>query len=83
MWNLFRKSDKFNNSDQMGFLQRLVMKKVMNMSEEERIKFMQKALSPENIEKNKDKILTVLNKMEKSGHLSKFQIEEIKKNLGV
>ncbi len=82
MWNPFKKSSKFNDPSQMGFLQRLALKKIMSMSAEEREKFLQQILSPENIEKNKDKILAVLNDMEKSGQLSEQQIKEVKSRLG-
>ena len=83
MWNPFKKSDKSANPNQMGMLQRLAIKRFMSMDEEERMKLTQKIMTPENIAKNKDKILAVLNNMRASGQLSADQLEEVKKKLGI
>jgi hypothetical protein len=91
MWNPFKKNTGNNNnnddeakdSNKMGFVQRLAMKKVMNMSEEERMKMMKKVLTPENISKNKDKIMAVMEQMKANGQISQAQVEEAKKNLGI
>jgi hypothetical protein len=75
--------DDENNPQQMGMLQRLAMKKVMSMDPKEREKLMQKALSPENIEKNKDKILATMEQMKSSGQLTDEQIRMAKEKLGL
>lgn len=67
----------------MGMLQRLAMKKLMSMSEQERQQLMQKFLSPENIGKNKDKILAQMEQMKNSGMITDSQYEEGKKRLGL
>jgi hypothetical protein len=84
MWNLFEKSNKTaKNPDQMGFLERLAMKKFMSMSEEEKMNLMQKMMTPENIAKNKDKILAVMEQMKSSGQITEEQIKMAKKKLGL
>ena len=67
----------------MGFLQRLAMKKIERMSPEEKEKLAQKMLTPENIEKNKDKILESMKMMKASGQITDAQIEEAKRKLGI
>lgn len=67
----------------MGMLQRLAMKKIMKMDPVEREKLMQKAMSPENIAKNKDKILETMEKMKESGQLTEEQMNEAKRKLGL
>jgi hypothetical protein len=82
--NKFRKNKKADGDpNQMGMLQRLALKKIEKMSLEEREKLAQKVVTPENIAKNKDKILDVLNNMRASGQLSADQFEEAKKKLGI
>lgn len=83
MWNPFKKNNKPDDPNQMGFLQRLAMKKIEKMSPEERMKLAQKMITPENIEKNKDKILAAMEQMKASGQISDAQIEEAKRKLGL
>jgi len=90
MFNFLKKSKKSTTSDDdkddtqnMGFVQRLAMKKMMSMSPQQREKMMQKVLTPENISKNKDKILAAMQQMKASGQVSADQIEEAKKRLGL
>jgi len=83
MWNPFKKSDKTDDPNQMGFLQKLAMKRFASMSEEEKMKMMQKMLTPENIAKNKEKILAVMNQMRDSGQISADQVELARRKLGL
>lgn len=93
MWNLFKKAGNSNNSNdddddskdpnKMGFIQRLAMKRVMSMSPEQREKLMRKAMTPENIFKNKDKILATMEQMKSSGQMSADQVELAKQKLGL
>lgn len=78
MWNPFKKS---NSSDpqKMGMLQKLAMKRLQNMSNEEREKVMQDVLKPE----NRNKLLKAMEKMQASGQISQHQIEMAKKKLGL
>ena len=78
MWNPFKKSSG-SDTQKLGMLQRIAMKKLEKMSPEEKDKLMQDALKPE----NKDKILSVIEQMKKSGQLSDEQIEMAKKKLGL
>lgn len=80
MWNPFKKSgQKSNSGPKMGMLQKLAMKKLEKMSPEERNKLMQEALKPE----NQEKILTVMDEMRKSGHVSEEQLKLAKEKLGI
>jgi hypothetical protein len=83
MLNIFKKKQKDSDPNQMGFLQRLAMKKIERMSPEEKEKMAQKMLTPENIAKNKDKILESMEMMKASGQITDAQIEEAKKRLGL
>ena len=78
-----KKSEDIQNTPKVGLLQRLAMKKLEKMDPKEQEKLMQKALSPENIEKNKDKILATIEQMKGSGQLTEEQIEIAKKKLGL
>jgi len=78
MWNPFRKN-KNPDSNQMGMLQRIAMKKMMNMSPEERNKLTQDMMKPE----NKDKLLRAMEMMKKTGQITDEQIEEARQKLGL
>jgi hypothetical protein len=77
------KSEENNNAPKMGMLQRLAMKKVMSMDPKEREKLIQKAMTPENIAKNKDKILETMEQMKESGQLTEEQMRMAKEKLGL
>lgn len=78
MWNPFKKSGG-NDTQKLGMLQKLAMKKMMNMSPQEKEKMMQEALKPE----NKDKLLQAIEMMKKTGQITDAQIEEAKQKLGL
>jgi hypothetical protein len=80
MFNLFKKN---KSSDDLNFVQRLAMKRFESMSEEEKMKMMQKMLTPENIAKNKDKIMAVMEQMKNSGQIPADQLELVKQKLGL
>ena len=82
MWNPFKKISN-NDPNQMGFIQRLAMKKMQNMSPEQRMKLAQKMMTPENLAKNKDKILEAMDQMKATGQITDEQIELAKKRLGL
>ncbi len=83
MWNPFKKKTDIDDPNQMGFVQRIAMKKMMSMSPEQREKMMRKVMTPENISKNKDKILAAMEQMKASGQMSADQIELAKRKLGL
>lgn len=83
MLKFFKNKISNNDPNQMGFLQKLAMKKFASMSEEEKMKVMQKMLTPENIAKNKDKILAVMKEMQNAGQISADQVELTKQKLGL
>jgi hypothetical protein len=71
------------DSQKMGMLQRMAMRKLEKMDPKEREKVMQKALSPENIAKNKDKILETMEQMKASGQMTDEQMRIVKEKLGL
>lgn len=77
------KQDGEQDTQKMGMLQRLAMKKVMSMDPKEREKVMQKVLAPENIAKNKDKILATMEQMKASGQMTEEQMRMAKEKLGL
>lgn len=79
MFNIFKKKTGTDDTQKMGMLQRIAMKKMMNMSPEEKEKMMQEAMKPE----NKDKILSAMEMMKKTGQITDAQIEEAKQKLGL
>jgi hypothetical protein len=82
-WNKKIQKEDENNPQKMGMLQRLAMKKLEKMDPKEREKLMQKALSPENVAKNKDKILETMEQMKASGQMTDEQIQMAKEKLGL
>ncbi|HBB36922.1 MAG: hypothetical protein UX02_C0002G0135 [Candidatus Moranbacteria bacterium GW2011_GWC1_45_18] len=82
-WKKKKFSDENNDAPKMGILQRLAMKKLEKMDPKEREKLMQKALAPENIAKNKDKIIAAMEQMKKSGQLTDEQMKMAKEKLGL
>jgi len=82
-WNKKKNNDGEMDSQKMGMLQRLAMKRIEKMDPKEREKLMQKALSPENIVKNKDKILETMEQMKASGQMTDEQMKIAKEKLGL
>jgi hypothetical protein len=82
MWNPFKKISN-NNPNQMGFIQRIAMKKMQSMSPEQQMKIAQKMMTPENISKNKDKIIEMMEQMKASGQISSEQAELVKRQFGL
>ena len=84
--DVFKKKPKTGNPmdpQNMGFMQRMAMKKLEKMSPEEREKLMKKVMTPDNIKKNREDILKTLEQMKKSGQMNDHQIFEAKKRLGL
>ncbi len=85
----FKKKDDKKKSanpldpENMGFMQRMAMKKLEKMSPDEREKLMKKVMTPDNIQKNKADILKTLEQMKKTGQMNDHQIFEAKKRLGL
>jgi hypothetical protein len=82
-WKKKPKKYDENNPPKMGILQRLAMKRLEKMDPKEREQLMRKALSPENIEKNKDKILATMEQMKASEQLTDEQMKMAKEKLGL
>jgi hypothetical protein len=82
-WNKKKNDDGEVDTQKMGMLQRLAMKKLEKMDPKEREKLMQKALSPDNIAKNKDKIMATMEQMKASGQMTEEQMKLAKEKLGL
>jgi hypothetical protein len=82
-WKKKKNSDDETSAPKMGMLQRLAMKRLEKMDPKEREKLMQKALTPENIAKNKDKILETMEQMKASGQMTDEQLRMAKEKLGL
>ncbi len=94
VWNPFKKDDEEKETalphipgmpdmKDMNMFQRFAMKKLMSMSPAEREKLMKKAMTPKNIEKNKDEILATLESMRKAGQISDDQYRLTKAKFGL
>ena len=79
MWNPFKKAKSAISSQAMGMMQKIAMKKMEKMSSQERAKMMQEAFNP----KNKDKMLSVMENMRKSGQITEEQYNMAKQKLGM
>ena len=98
MWNPFKKNQQQNstvqssddtnknsnndtddNSPKMNMLQRLAMKKLAKMSPQEQQKLMQEAFKPE----NRDKLLSAMEMMRKTGQITQEQYDMAKKKMGM
>ena len=91
MWNPFKNNNQQSNtalasndvkaddSPKMNMLQRLAMKKMERMSPQEKAKMMQEVLKPE----NKDKLLSAMEMMRKSGQISEDQYRMAKEKMGI
>ncbi|HAI74375.1 MAG TPA: hypothetical protein DCS28_04325 [Candidatus Moranbacteria bacterium] len=87
MWNPFKKTGQSDddqaddakiNSPKMNMLQRLAMKKMEKMSPNEKAKMAQEFFKPE----NKDKLMSVLEMMRKTGQVSEEQYNLAKQKMG-
>jgi hypothetical protein len=67
------------DSPKMNMLQRLAMKRMERMSPQEKAKMMQEVLKPE----NKDKLLSAMEMMRKSGQISEEQYQAAKQKMGI
>jgi len=79
MFNIFKRNKKSDDTQKMGMLQRIAMKKLEKMSPAEKEKMAKEAFKPE----NRDKILAVIEQMKKTGQLTDEQIEMAKNKLGL
>lgn len=95
-WNPFRKEKKDEQDDavqnvpagmpdpkEMGVFQRFAYNRFLKMSPAEREKVMKKALTPKNVAKHKDEILSSLEAMRKSGQISDDQYRLAKAKFGL
>jgi hypothetical protein len=74
--------DKVDTSG-MTRMQKIAMGMFKKMSAEKQQQILRKAMNPQNIQKDKDKILKQINEMVKSGQIDKGQAEAMKSQLGL
>lgn len=74
-----KNDDQKIDSPKMNMLQRLAMKKMEKMSPQEKAKMAQEVFKPE----NRDKLLSVMEMMRKSGQISEEQYQMAKKKMGM
>ena len=80
MWNPFKKkSENGDDTQKLGMLQRIAMRKMEKMSPQEREKMMKEAFNP----KNKDKMLKVMDTMLASGQITQEQYDMAKQKMGL
>jgi hypothetical protein len=79
MWNPFKKNLDGDNTQKLGMLQRIAMRKMEKMSPQEREKMMKEAFDP----KNQDKMLKVLDAMKASGQITQEQYDMAKQKIGI
>jgi len=92
-WNPFKKNEADKEEtpnipgapkmEDLNMFQRFAMKRIMKMNPAEREKVLKKSLTPKNIQKNKDEILSSLEAMRKSGQISDDQYRLTKKKMGI
>ncbi len=68
---------------QMNMVQRFAWKQFQKMSPQKQREVMKKAMTPENIEKNKDQIIKQLEEMKAAGMMSDDQYRLAKRKLGL
>lgn len=71
------------DSSQMSGMQKMAFKMFQKLSPEKQQDIMRQALNPQNIQKNKDKILKQIDEMIKTGQIEKGQAEAVKSQLGL
>lgn len=94
-WNPFSKDDKDKKKDElptlpgmpdpnkMGMFQRMAYKRFLAMSPAERDQVIKKTMTPKNVAKHKDEILTSLEAMRKAGQMSDDQYRLAKARFGL
>jgi hypothetical protein len=70
---------KEDDSPKMNMLQRLAMKRMERMSPNEKAKMMQEVMKPE----NKDKLLSAMEMMRKSGQITQEQYDMAKQKMNM
>jgi hypothetical protein len=78
MWNPFKKSNS-DDKQKMGMFGTLAMKKLEKMTPQEREKMAQEVMKPE----NRDKLLSAMEKLQKTGMINEEQIKLAKEKLGL
>ncbi len=68
---------------QMNMMQRIAWKQFQKMSPQKQREIMKKAMTPKNIEKNKDQIIKQLDEMKAAGMMSDDQYRLAKRKLGL
>lgn len=79
----FAQQAGIKDTNDMGMMQKFALKRLAKMSPTEREKLMKKAVTPKNIAKHKDEIISSLEAMKKAGQISDDQYRLAKKRFGL
>ncbi len=71
------------DSKKLSRKERIALGMFKKLPKSKQQKIMEKAMNPQNIQKEKDKILKQLNQAVKSGEMSKQEAEQVKSQLGL
>jgi hypothetical protein len=71
------------DTSKMGLKEKMAFKMFQKMPKKKQEEVMRKAMNPQNILKEKDKILKQLKEAVDSGQMSKQEVEQIKSRLGL
>lgn len=95
--NIFKRKNKSGEEDssnigeamknidtsKMGWKEKMALKMFQKMPKKKQEEVMRKAMNPQNIMKEKDKILKQLKEAVEAGQMSKQEAEQIKSRLGL
>lgn len=79
MWNPLKKAKAKVSSTAVNMMQKVAMKKIAKMSPQEQQKLMAEAFKPE----NRDKLLSAMEQMKKSGQITEEQYRMAKQKMGM
>jgi len=71
------------DTSQLSISQKMALKMFKRMSPEKQREALRKAMNPQRIQKEKDKILKQLDEAVKSGQMSRVEAEAVKRQLGL
>lgn len=78
-------SESLKNVDtaKLSFKEKMALKMFQKMPQKKQEDILRQAMNPQEIQKNKDKILAQINEMVKSGQIDKGQAEAVKSRMGL
>ncbi len=71
------------DTSKLSFKEKAALKLFQKMPKKKQEKIMQQAMSPENVQKNKQEMLKKIDEMVASGQIDKSQVEAVKSRMGL